>query len=88
MLSQKKKNDWSKCTSIQFSSISVLCPEDRDFKIIRHFLDIVITKTNSDITLYLMLYAIWNHLTNLKNKKNTHEGVLLLVKFCFSLQLH
>ena len=27
-----------------------------------------------------MFYAIWYHLYNLKNVKNTHEGVLLLVK--------
>ena len=30
--------------------------------------------------LYVMLCAIWYHLYNLKNKKNTHGGVLLLVK--------
>ena len=29
----------------------------------------------------LMLCAIWQHLYNLKNVKNTHGGVLLLVKF-------
>ena len=29
---------------------------------------------------YVMLYAIWYHLYNLKNVKNTHGGVLLLVK--------
>ena len=29
---------------------------------------------------YVMLYAIWYHLYNLKNVKSTHEGVLLLVK--------
>ena len=28
-----------------------------------------------------MLCAIWHHLYNLKNVKNTHAGVLLLVKF-------
>ena len=27
------------------------------------------------------LYAIWYHLYNLKNVKNTHEGLLLLVRF-------
>ena len=27
-----------------------------------------------------MLYAIWHHLYNLKNVKNTHGRVLLLVK--------
>ena len=27
-----------------------------------------------------MRYAIWYHLYNLKNVKNTHEGVLLLIK--------
>ena len=30
---------------------------------------------------YEMHCAIWYHLYNLKNEKNTHEGVLLLVKF-------
>ena len=29
---------------------------------------------------YVMFCAIWYHLCNLKNMKNTHEGVLLLVK--------
>ena len=29
---------------------------------------------------YVMRCAIWHHLYNLKNVKNTHEGVLLLVK--------
>ena len=37
----------------------------------------------------VMLYAIWYHLHNLKNVKNTHEGVLLLAKLqAFSLQLY
>ena len=27
-----------------------------------------------------MLYAIWDHLSNLKNLKNTHGGVLVIVK--------
>ena len=30
-------------------------------------------------TIYVMLCAIWYHLYNLKNVKNTHEGLLLLV---------
>ena len=30
--------------------------------------------------IYVMLYVIWHHLQNLKNMKNTHGGVLLLVK--------
>ena len=30
--------------------------------------------------IYVMLCAIWYHLHNLKNVKNTHAGVLLLVK--------
>ena len=29
---------------------------------------------------YVMCFAIWYHLYNLKNVKNTHEGVLRLVK--------
>ena len=37
------------------------------------------------ILIYVMLCAIWYHLYNLKNAKNTHGGVLLLVNF--SLQL-
>ena len=32
-------------------------------------------------TSYEMLCMIWYHLYNLQNVKNTHEGVLLLVKF-------
>ena len=39
-----------------------------------------------------MLYAIWYHLYNLKNVKNTHGGVLLFVKLQalagFKLQLY
>ena len=27
-----------------------------------------------------MFFAIWDHLYNVKNMKNTHGGVLLLVK--------
>ena len=30
--------------------------------------------------LYAMRCVIWNHLRNLQNVKNTHGGVLLLVK--------
>ena len=29
---------------------------------------------------YVMFYAIWYHLNNLKNVKNTHGGVLFLAK--------
>ena len=37
---------------------------------------------------YVMRYAILRHLYNLKNVKNTHGGVLLLVKLqAKSLQL-
>ena len=34
------------------------------------------------VKLYVMFYAIWYHLYNLKNVKNSHGGVLL------SLQLY
>ena len=34
---------------------------------------------SADFT-YVMLWAIWDHLYYLKNVKNTHGGVLLLVK--------
>ena len=29
---------------------------------------------------YVIICAIWHHLYNLKKKKNTYEGMLLLVK--------
>ena len=29
----------------------------------------------------MMRYTIWYHLSNLKNVKNTHGGVVILVKF-------
>ena len=29
---------------------------------------------------FKQVYKIWHHLLNLKNKKNTHEAVWLLVK--------
>ena len=34
----------------------------------------------TDLPLYVMLCAIWNHLYNLKNDESVHAGVLLLVK--------
>ena len=38
---------------------------------------------------YVMRYVIWYHLYNLKNVKNSHGGLLLLVKLqAFSLQLY
>ena len=43
--------------------------------------------TNLRMTI-VMLCAIWYHLHNLKNVKNTHGGVLLLVKLKASLQLY
>ena len=36
----------------------------------------------------MIIYAIWYHLYNLKNVKNTHEGVLYLAKLQASLQLY
>ena len=33
-----------------------------------------------NIHTYVMRCAIWYHLCNFKNVKNTHEGVLVLVK--------
>ena len=38
------------------------------------------TTRDTKIIMYAMLYMIWSHLYNLKNMKNTPEGVLLLVK--------
>ena len=32
------------------------------------------------LLIYVMFYAIWYHLSILKNVKNTHGGVLLLVR--------
>ena len=37
-------------------------------------------ETEEDLFLYVMRCAIWYHLYNLKNVKNTHGGVLILVK--------
>ena len=49
------------------------------------FLNSHIMIANSDV----MFCAIWYHLYNLKNVKNTHGGVSLLVKIkAFSLQLY
>ena len=33
-----------------------------------------------NVPVYVMRCAIWYHLHNLKNVKNTHGGVLILVK--------
>ena len=35
---------------------------------------------SSEKCIYVMLYTIWNHLHIFKNVRNTHGGVLLLVK--------
>ena len=35
---------------------------------------------NHRVKRYVVRWAIWYHLYNLKNVKNTHEGVLILVK--------
>ena len=40
------------------------------------------------ITIYEKFCAIWYHLTNLKNVKNTHGGVLLLVTLLKVTLLH
>ena len=37
-------------------------------------------KLKQDNNIYVMLWAFWYHLLNLKNVKNTHGGVLLLPK--------
>ena len=37
-------------------------------------------KYDHNASIYVMLWAIWYHLYNLKNVKNTHGGVLLLVE--------
>ena len=39
-----------------------------------------VTNYNTIYQLIVTLYAIWYHLYNLKNVKNTHGGVLHLVK--------
>ena len=38
------------------------------------------TKKKRTAKTFVMLCAIWYHLYNLKNVKNTHGGVLILVK--------
>ena len=38
------------------------------------------------VTSYMMLCTIWYHLYNLKNVKDTHRGVLLLVTFRLQLE--
>ena len=45
----------------------------------------IVTRVNenpckNEASSYVMLCAIWYHLYNLKNTKNTHGAVLLLVK--------
>ena len=40
----------------------------------------MILKAKLDNEVYEMLCAIWYHLHNFKNVKNTHGGVLLLVE--------
>ena len=44
--------------------------------------------SSARIRKYVMRCAIWYHLYNLKNVKNTHGGVLLLVKFTKITLLH
>ena len=47
----------------------------------------VLNRPVRKIKKYVMFFAIWYHLYDLKNVKNTHEGVLLLKLQAFSLQL-
>ena len=42
--------------------------------------EIILLLKTTNMQLHVMLCAIWPHLYNLKNVKNTHGGVLLLVK--------
>ena len=44
------------------------------------FYQTTVVEDERSMELYIMLCAIWYHLYNLENVKNTHEGVLLLVK--------
>ena len=43
-------------------------------------ISIAATHHHQQLKILVMSYAIWYHLYNLKNVKNTHGGVLLLLK--------
>ena len=43
-------------------------------------MEVTMKKTNFRLALYVMCCAMWDHLHNLKNVKNTHGRMLLLVK--------
>ena len=51
-----------------------------------HYIHIQFTMWTSS-SLYVVRCAIWYHFFNLKNVKNSHGGVLILVKLQASLQL-
>ena len=48
----------------------------------------VFDSLNTIFSIYVVRCAIQNHLYNLKNAKNTHGGVLILVVTGWSLQLY
>ena len=72
--------------NISSSDVSVLCYFQGSMEIWtcvihpnrRHILFLQKQVGSSNTGLYVMFCAIWYHLYNLKNVKNTHEGVLLL----------
>ena len=54
--------------------------KDEQFKLILSFLPVQLQNHEYSCGLYVMRCAIWYHFYNLKNMKNTHGGVLILVK--------
>ena len=74
--------------NISSSDVSVLCYFQGSMEIWtcvihpnrRHILFLQKQVGSSNTGLYVMFCAIWYHLYNLKNVKNTYGGVLLLVK--------
>ena len=75
--------DWLEKLHQNFMVRAVLIDPSKAFDCIPH--DLLIEK----LAAHVMFCAIWYHLCNLKNVKNTHERVLLLAKLqAFSLQLY
>ena len=64
-------------------SVSFICDEENRVIEIPHYFpteDEVVMKVRSMQVRYVVRCAIWYHLYNFKSVKNTHGGVLILVK--------
>ena len=77
---------WRDCQNILFWGIKL-----NDWHVLLHWNWWWRHELDENCMAYLkdvVLWVIWYHMYKLKYVKNTHGGVILLVKFSFSLQLY